>query len=67
MSTKVNNKPPIRLPMDSRIYTEPISAAESRVNPLITLHPMGKISPIVKLNGVIIHIDENSNDRIGIY
>ncbi len=67
MSTKVNNKPPIRLPMDSRIYTKPISAAESHVNPLITLHPMGKINPIVKLNGVIMPIDENSNDNIGMY
>jgi hypothetical protein len=67
MSTKVNSKPPIRLPMDSRIYTNPISAAESRVNPRITLHPMGKINPIVKLKGVIIHNEENSNDNIGMY
>ncbi len=64
---KVNNRPPIRLPMASRIYTKPISAAESRVNPLITLQPMGNIKPIVKLNGVIIPIDENSNDNIGMY
>jgi hypothetical protein len=67
MSTKVNSKPPIRLPIDSRIYTKPISAAESCVNPLITLHPMGKINPIVKLKGVIIHNEESSNDNIGMY
>jgi len=67
MSTNVNNRPPIRLPMDSRIYTNPISAAESCVNPLITLHPMGKINPIVKLKGVIIHNEESSNDNIGMY
>ena len=67
MSTKVNKRPPIRLPMDSRIYTKPISAAESLVKPLITLHPVGKMNPIAKLKGVIIHNAENSSDNIGMY
>jgi hypothetical protein len=44
-----------------------MSAAESRVNPRTTLHAMGNIKPIVKLNGVIISIDEKSNDNIGMY
>ncbi|GAX62825.1 hypothetical protein SCALIN_C44_0006 [Candidatus Scalindua japonica] len=66
-STKVNRRPPMRLPMASRIYTKPMSEAESRVNPLITLQPKGKINPIVKLNGVMIHIDEISNDNRGMY
>lgn len=65
--TNVNIKPPIRPPTDSRIYTIPISAAESRVTPRITLHAIGNIRPMVKLNGTIINVDEINNDRMGIY